>query len=162
MRIGSDYLYFEAETFCVASGGFVWGFASFVVYLGLIFEAIWVFLVYAAWLNANARSRLLRRGLNLGCVLRNAKLMDCVLVEVLGIEEYERLPVGEIEAALAKAGTLKWAERREFRKEDGQGESVHASGASIVMTAERREVQEKNKEDNYTSLSRRPWRWRFK
>ena len=57
-------------SYCVAGDGFVWGFSRTLLKVGLSVEVAWIILLYIIWLNAQYRSSLLRRGVDLGTLHR--------------------------------------------------------------------------------------------
>ena len=93
---------------CVSNEDFVWGFSSFLLLLGLIFEAAWVSTVYMVWLNANTRSVLRRRGFGLTHIHANAALFAGLMRENVSDED-EGCTAEEMEKAMGKVGDVVWS-----------------------------------------------------
>ena len=115
----------SGNLFCIGETGFVWGFSSLLVLIGLSLQLAWAIGLYLVWLNANLRSDLCRSGRNLGGVYRSATDLVGAMREDLGdkIDYYNNK---EMKQALAKYGEIGW-ELRGYDK-DGVPYVVISSG----------------------------------
>ena len=98
--------------YCVTDQEFVWGFSSFLVTIGLSFEAAWVMMLYLVWLNANVRSVLLKRGINLGNLHKN--MADLVRVLQYNLEnDMGSLSKAQLKKELKQISDIRFGPQKE-------------------------------------------------
>ena len=108
---------------CVSDAGFVWGFSSLLVLLGLSLQLVWILALYFVWLNANLRSSVCKSGRKLDGVYRNATDLVGAMRDDFG-NKIDFYSDKEFKQALAKCGDIGWVMRG--------GDS---NGASYVLSS---------------------------